>query len=351
MVQNAVNGALSYQVWDSSNFLLNLRFSDSFLNKTKKYPIYRDLRFAARIDLEALLDELALDDNNQPLRIDSKSLIIESDGALILCRGSLKKEYCSCYFSIWGKSVDDVEKIKKNILTKVDENIIHEPMFSINWHFLTSKNEMESVNIEELANDVLLNEAYPDFNEGLIEFIDSYIRSKEAVLVLQGPPGTGKTRLIRAILGRMSLHKGSNASAVYTGDKKTMESDEIFVRFITGWEDAFVVEDADHMLKPRSEGNDNLHRFLTIADGVIRSQGRKIIFSTNLPNVGDIDDALIRPGRCFARVSVRLLDLTEAMNLVTSLLKGQDATSYNDWLKRSGKKHFSLADIYKAIAV
>jgi ATP-dependent 26S proteasome regulatory subunit len=27
---------------------------------------------------------------------------------------------------------------------------------------------------------------------------------------------------------------------------------------------------------------------------------RKIIFSTNLPNVGDLDDALVRPGRCFA---------------------------------------------------
>jgi hypothetical protein len=29
---------------------------------------------------------------------------------------------------------------------------------------------------------------------------------------------------------------------------------------------------------------------------VVRSQGRKIIFSTNLPNVGDLDEALIRPG-------------------------------------------------------
>ncbi len=42
----------------------------------------------------------------------------------------------------------------------------------------------------------------------------------------------------------------------------------MFVRFITGDEDAFVMEDADHVMKPRADGNDHLHRFLTIADGV-----------------------------------------------------------------------------------
>jgi len=66
-------------------------------------------------------------------------------------------------------------------------------------------------------------------------------------------------------------------------------------------------EDADHVLKPRADGNEHLHRFLTIADGVVRAQGRKIIFSTNLPNVGDLDDALIRPGRCYARLNIRTL--------------------------------------------
>jgi len=37
-------------------------------------------------------------------------------------------------------------------------------------------------------------------------------------------------------------------------------------------------------------------------DPVVRAQGRKIIFTTKLPNIGDIDEALVRPGRCFATV-------------------------------------------------
>ncbi len=58
-----------------------------------------------------------------------------------------------------------------------------------------------------------------------------------------------------------------------------------------------MIEDADHLRMARANGNVDLHRFLAIADGVVRAQGRKIIFTTNLPNVGDIDEALVRPGR------------------------------------------------------
>ena len=122
--------------------------------------------------------------------------------------------------------------------------------------------------------------------------IEDYLRSNETVLVLQGPPGTGKTRLVRAILAAMSRRKGDSANIMYTADRRTLEHDEIFVDFITGSHDAFVMEDADHILMPRSTGNDNLHRFLCVADGVVRALGRKIIFTTNLPNIGDIDEAL-----------------------------------------------------------
>ena len=33
------------------------------------------------------------------------------------------------------------------------------------------------------------------------------------------------------------------------------------------------------MLLSRASGNEHLHRFLAIADGVVRAQGRKIVFS------------------------------------------------------------------------
>src|SRR5262249_55664966 len=147
----------------------------------------------------------------------------------------------------------------------------------------------------------------------------------------------------------MSRRKGHDAQALYTGDLKALETDELFVKFITGWDDAFVVEDADHLLKPRAEGNEHLHRFLAIADGVVRAQGRKIIFSTNLPNIRDLDDALIRPGRCFARVNVRYLSPAEARVLLERLCPSVESieAALHGLTPEHGNGH-SLAELYQA---
>ena len=137
---------------------------------------------------------------------------------------------------------------------------------------------------------------------------------------------------------------------MYTGDKRAFESDEIFVDFITGSHDAFVVEDADHLLTARSSGNQDLHRFLGIADGVVRAQGRKILFTTNLPNVHDIDAALLRPGRCFATLNHRSLTREEGAKLIGRLCGG-DAGQASDAFAMSfpdGVKTSSVAAIYRA---
>jgi hypothetical protein len=187
--------------------------------------------------------------------------------------------------------------------------------------------------IEELFDDLALHM--------VAAFVARYLASREAVLILQGPPGTGKTRLVRAILAALSARKGDSARVLYTADQRALDNDEIFVEFITGSHDAFVIEDADHLLMARANGNVDLHRFLAIADGVVRAQGRKIIFTTNLPNVGDIDDALVRPGRCFATVRTRALELGEAAALAARL--GADLAL------PTGLRSISLAAFYKLI--
>jgi SpoVK/Ycf46/Vps4 family AAA+-type ATPase len=164
---------------------------------------------------------------------------------------------------------------------------------------------------------------------------------------LQSPPGTGKTRLVRAILAAMSLRKGDSAQIMYTADRRTLDHDETFVQFITGSHDALVVEDADHMLMPRSDGNDNLHRFLCVADGVVRALGRKIIFTTNLPNLGDIDEALVRPGRCFGVLRTRNLERHEAQRLLSRVCNGA-AGGAESALPPDGRT-VSLASVFRTL--
>jgi ATPase family protein associated with various cellular activities (AAA) len=338
---------LRHEFWDLADLALKSRFVRALEEGTARYAIHRSLRFAARVDLEELFDDLALNLGWSAQRLGSGTMILDAKGLFISAHGGRKDDYCSCYFGIWAETPERAGEAREAILSRVGSARIREPMFSIDWHFLTSKHELQSASIEEMADDVVHDEAYPSIEGGVGSFIRRYLEAPETVLVLQGPPGTGKTRLIRAILGEMSRRKNGDAQALYTSDKKTLESDEIFVKFITGWDDAFVVEDADHLLKPRAEGNENLHRFLSIADGVVRAQGRKIVFSTNLPNIGDLDDALIRPGRCFARLSTRELSVDEAGRLFARLAAGV-GRSGQAFPAAGTKKSYSLADVYQA---
>jgi hypothetical protein len=82
---------------------------------------------------------------------------------------------------------------------------------------------------------------------------------------------------------------------------------------------------------------------------VVRAQGRKIIFTTNLPNVNDIDDALMRPGRCFASIRTRLLNHGEAAALIIRLVndRSEDASVLSR-LFPPGTRGVSVAEIYRA---
>jgi ATP-dependent 26S proteasome regulatory subunit len=72
------------------------------------------------------------------------------------------------------------------------------------------------------------------------------------------------------------------------------------------------MEDADAFLAARKDGNTLMHRFLNMSDGLISAKNKKLVFSTNLPNISDIDEALLRPGRCFDILQFRPLTRAEA---------------------------------------
>ena len=222
--------------------------------------------------------------------------------------------------------------------------------FTIDWQFQSSHG-LSSVSFEELADPQLIDAAYPALAQGVAGFIDSYLRARDTVLVLQGPPGTGKTRLVRAILAAISRRKGDAAKVLYTADRRALENDEIFMEFLTGEHDAFVVEDADHPLGARSNGNVDLHRFLTVADGVVQAQGRKIIFTTNLQNIGDIKEALVRPARGFGAVRARALVL-EVARAFLAALEHLSPSQRDQILAKSFDGHArgrTLAELYRLI--
>jgi SpoVK/Ycf46/Vps4 family AAA+-type ATPase len=301
--------------------------------------------------VEDVLDDLALKSGLTAFRYSEGALLLDGPGVFVRAYGWRKAGYASLQFLIWADGIGRANELRDMLFGIVGERLAPEQLFTIDWHFVGGGRELTSTSSEELLTEDLHDEAYPTVPAPLSAFIERYLDANETVLVLQGPPGTGKTRLVRAILGAMSRRKGETAEVMYTADKRALEADEIFVRFITGSHDAFVIEDADHLLLARANGNHDLHRFLTVADGVVRAQGRKIIFTTNLPNVSDMDEALLRPGRCFANVRTRLLTREEAALLAKRVLA--DQTKVDSVLDAlfAATKSASVAHVYRGCSV
>ena len=158
-----------------------------------------------------------------------------------------------------------------------------------------------------------IDAAYPWLNKHYEEYIRDYLNSDASVLILIGPPGTGKTTFIKNVIHQ----SGGNARVAY--DEKVLSGDDFFAGFIDGDDDILVMEDADSFLADRQDGNTMMHKFLNVSDGLISALGKKMIFSTNLPNVNDIDPALMRTGRCFDVMAFRPLTRDEALAVLTEV--------------------------------
>lgn len=131
------------------------------------------------------------------------------------------------------------------------------------------------------------------------DYFQEFLDSKDSVLLLYGLPGTGKSSLIRTGL----ITTGSNAHLV--ADSSIASNPEFLTHLATSLSEntegdsILIVEDADAMIRPRSDGNMGLNVLLDAAAGVGKRGGFKLILTTNAKDTSGIDAALLRPGRCF----------------------------------------------------
>lgn len=185
------------------------------------------------------------------------------------------------------------------------------------------------------TGDRILAESYP-WMEDPNKYVDDFLASKSPVLILSGPPGTGKSTFIRHILQRAP--RSFEIFSVY--DEDVMKLDNLYASFISNSNEAIMVlEDADRLLERRIEDqNTTMSKILNVSDGIIDLTMKKIIFSSNIENVGDVDQALIRPGRCFDILEFRNLDRDEAQILANRLGKTLPESS----------KEYPLSEIFNS---
>lgn len=184
----------------------------------------------------------------------------------------------------------------------------------ITWYHLNRRGGYDSTTIGLDIPEVVENEYYPFLKDsiheptGVEDYYDQYINSSSSILLLMGPAGVGKTSFVRNMIKLREMHPAISY------DPKIMLSENFLVEFITNNDhDLLVIEDADVLLSSREfEGNAEMNKFLNIGDGLIKFPRKKIIFTTNILSTSKIDEALIRPGRCFDIVHFRALTFSEA---------------------------------------
>lgn len=215
--------------------------------------------------------------------------------------------------------------VADELVALVQHTFKHEVLPSIQWWYVGPHGETTRNYYLPKDGTTIHPEFYPDLGDPK-KYIAEYMRSNESVLLIAGSPGTGKTTLLRHMIHDYKL----SAHVIY--DERIMEKDGPFQSFLFGKKstrpgfrfvddygedgdggDVMIIEDADTLLTARErDGNKLMSRFLNISDGLIKLPNKKLIFTTNIIDFGNVDHALLRPGRCFGLMHTRPLNLNEA---------------------------------------
>lgn len=176
----------------------------------------------------------------------------------------------------------------------------------LSWYFQGSTG-IQHKDFEILPTYPSYDEYYPYIDGGIEQFIDNYLKSPASILIFIGEPGTGKTSLLRHMIYNRKL------KAQMTFEESILSRESFYIDYAANsTHNLLIIEDADLILSPREDQNKLMARLLNISDGLVKLDRKKMIFTTNLSNVGRIDPAMTRPGRCFDVVHFRPLSRKEA---------------------------------------
>lgn len=357
-----IQAMISTNTHDAPEYFHRLLMAEAIKNRTHRFKYFSDLAMATSLNPDHARS-LFLEGFAEVTSFGKGALLVLAEGEVVLRVNISVSGSGGASVSVagFGPTKDALGSIMAWVHKALVPFRLTGTSVTFNIAF-QHEGSMSTMTLQEVVDEVLYEESYPDIEGGVHSFIESFLASPETVLIVQGPPGTGKTRFLRALLSKMTPTARSSslfeldvdepvsgASVLYTGDETLLDNDELFASFMTRNYQALVIEDADHLLKPRSDGNKTMRQFLTLSDGIIRNTGKKLIFSTNLPSIRDIDEALLRPGRCFGWITTRALSSLETLAVLKAM--GLSTSKAHDAVHTLALGHrrpeYALAEVYK----
>lgn len=136
---------------------------------------------------------------------------------------------------------------------------------------------------------------FPYFNRTPAQIWEAFAKSKSNILLLMGPPGTGKSSFALEMMNTRGWDE-----QVYLTDREDVLTHKGLADFIRSLKQGsvLILEDADRLLLKREDGNNVMSMLLNSTSGIMPVDV-KLVVAVNLKSLNQVDEAFLRPGRCF----------------------------------------------------
>lgn len=221
-----------------------------------------------------------------------------------------------------------------------------EDNFSISAVSGTRQNiNFQEINLPPTNSTYILKDLYPDIDIDCL--VKDYDEASDKILILYGPPGTGKSSFLKYYITNSNLIKRFrstnpyNSSVFYSKDPDITSSNNFWMMSLNV--PVVILDDLDIDFSARDLSNDFVTNLLSISDGIFGSAAPKVIITTNQP-ISKIDEAIIRPGRCFDFIQLSPMSYEYAIEIWKQL--GHSEQLFTDYFGFHRKKEIYQSSFY-----